>query len=87
MPDDPMTLVERLRNPAWIHSHVSVMADAELDKEQTLEDLGAAAYEIERLRAALADIVKNSERHDCTELTLLVGCRMIAEKALAPNEE
>lgn len=52
MPEERMTLTERLRNPAWVHSHVSVMAAADLDKDQTVADLDAAASEIERLLAA-----------------------------------
>lgn len=43
-------LIERLRNPMWIHSHISVSATAELDEDQTVADLKDAADEIERLR-------------------------------------
>jgi hypothetical protein len=49
MADQEMTLIERLRNPQWVHGP-SPNSDAELDKEQTTKDMQEAAGELERLK-------------------------------------
>lgn len=63
-------IVERLRNPAWIHSHISVSATAELDQDQVIKDMGDAADKIEHLNTFIEfvllwmtrDKVTNAER-------------------------
>jgi hypothetical protein len=53
MASEPMTLVVRLRNPAW----ESVgPGQAQLDKHRAIDAMREAAREIERLRAALEEI-------------------------------
>jgi len=55
MPDDPMTLIERLRNPQWVHNPTNFLPPV-LDVDQTRCDVDEAANEIERLRSAVAAI-------------------------------
>ena len=50
MPPDPMTLLERLRNPAYHGSGLTRGKPADLDVKQTVADMAEAAAEIERLR-------------------------------------
>ena len=50
MSADPMTIIERLRNPAWHSSGMSRGQPAELDVKQTVADMAEAANEIEELR-------------------------------------
>ena len=45
MPDEEMTLVERLRNPAWVTNPAG--GDALLDTKATLRDMRLAALLIE----------------------------------------
>lgn len=45
-------IVDRLRNPAWVHSNVP-FPSPQLEKDDVLSDMLAAAVEIERLRAQL----------------------------------
>ena len=55
MPLEPMTLIERLRNPAWESDGLMVEEKpACLNIAQTVSDMEAAARENERLRAALS---------------------------------
>jgi hypothetical protein len=54
MADKKMTLVERLRNPEWIHGP-NLDSPAELSKEATLKDMSEAANEIESLQDTLSD--------------------------------
>jgi hypothetical protein len=61
MSDDPETLIERLRNPLWVHSSVPVEGPCLAEKE-TVADLYEAADRIEALEAALREI----EWHDPT---------------------
>ena len=49
MPNEPMTLIERLRNPQWVHGNTP-FESPQLDQEQTRQDMGEAADEIERWR-------------------------------------
>lgn len=49
MASEPMTLIERLRNPQWVHDW-SPSREPELDKEQTRHDMQEAADELERLK-------------------------------------
>ncbi len=51
MPNDPMTLIDRLRNPAWVH----VAGGVSLNVEKTRTDMYEAANEIERLQRELVD--------------------------------
>jgi hypothetical protein len=50
MAEEPMTLIERLRNPQWVHGP-GMNSDAVLDREQTRDDMTEAADTIERLTA------------------------------------
>lgn len=52
--NNPMTLVERLRNPAWTMGPLPTLHAPPLDEEQTINDMREAADEIERLRAPAA---------------------------------
>ena len=64
MPDEPMTLVERLRNPAWEHS--GVLKPLRLNVGQTLAAMKEAADEIERAAAEikfLRRILGSSRQH------------------------
>lgn len=45
-------------------------------------DVHRLVAEIDRLRAEIVRMVDNTRRQDCTADTLLIGCRMIGEKAL-----
>jgi hypothetical protein len=54
MADDPMTLIERLRNPAWYSRGPG--QDARLQVEQTLNDMREAAGRIQALTDALTEI-------------------------------
>ena len=47
MPNEPMTLLDRLRNPAWKSG--GTWADAVLHTDQTRDNMKEAASEIERL--------------------------------------
>ena len=49
MPDEPMTLIERLRNPAWEKDGSGV----KLNIDRTVDDMKEAADEIERARAEI----------------------------------
>jgi hypothetical protein len=49
MTDKPMTLVERLRNPAYHASGMTRGRPADLDVKRTVADMAEAANEIERL--------------------------------------
>lgn len=51
-------LIDRLKNPLKIFSHVSVSATSELDQQQCEQDMLEAAVEIERPRAALEPFTK-----------------------------
>ena len=53
--NDPMTLVERLRNPAYHGSGLTRGKPADLDVKQTVADMAEAANEIERLRRLIDD--------------------------------
>lgn len=48
---EPMTLIERLRNPQWV-SGPDFNAPPQLDVEQTRDDMNEAADEIDRLQDA-----------------------------------
>ena len=48
MGEEPMTLIERLLNPQWVHGP-GPFDDAILDKEQTVKDMREAAVELQRL--------------------------------------
>ena len=54
---DQMTLVDRLRNPQWVHGPTNFIPP-NLDAEQTQQDMGEAATEIERLRTLLTKLSK-----------------------------
>jgi len=66
MPDEPMTLIERLRNPAWESDGLMVEAKpARLNVEQTRRDMNEAADTIEGLARMAAkyltrDIIRRS---------------------------
>jgi hypothetical protein len=47
MSNEPMTLIERLRNPAWVHGP-GQFDPATLDTDQTVSDMREAAYILER---------------------------------------
>ena len=49
MSNDPMSLIERLRNPAWHGSGLSRGQPAELDVKQTVADMAEAADTIDNL--------------------------------------
>jgi len=53
MENDPMTLIERLRNPAWHGSGMTRGMPAELNVKQTVADMAEAADEIARLRGEI----------------------------------
>lgn len=60
--NEPMTLIERLRNPQWIHG--TGYERPQLDVDQTRADMGEAAREIEsqharaeRYRKAFAELL------------------------------
>lgn len=56
MTDKKMTLIERLRNPAWeSDGGITSEKPARLNVEQTRKDMAAAADEIESLQEALDD--------------------------------
>jgi hypothetical protein len=60
MPDEPMTLVERLRNPQYVSQP---NGDAILDTKRTLADMRAAADRIEVQQAfgrAAAEMIDKS---------------------------
>lgn len=65
MGDESMTLIERLRNPQWVHG-ADMNSEAELDKEQTRKDMREAADEIVRLREVLIN-ANNNWRHEFSE--------------------
>lgn len=48
-------IVERLRNPMWVHSHAT-FPSPQLEKTQTQADMSEAADEIVRLRATIAQL-------------------------------
>ena len=52
MPDEPMTLIERLRNPEWVNGP-GAYDDAILSTEQTVKDMREAAAENEMFLAAI----------------------------------
>ncbi len=52
--DEPMTLIDRLQNPAWCHSNTP-FESPQLETLQTVGDMREAADEIERLRKGIQD--------------------------------
>lgn len=50
---EPMTLVERLNNPAWVHSSAPILSP-QLDKDQTVDDMREAAGQILLMRSMLS---------------------------------
>ena len=56
MANDPMTLLERLRNPAYHGSGLTRGKPADLDVKQTVADMAEAAAEIEESHKALRAI-------------------------------
>ena len=56
MANDPMTLLERLRNPAYHGSGLTRGKPADLDIKQTVADMAEAANEIDRLNDVLRQI-------------------------------
>lgn len=52
MTDEPMTLVDRLLNPQWVHSNTS-FEPPQLDIEQTRKDMQEAAGRICQLETAI----------------------------------
>jgi hypothetical protein len=59
MTDKPMTLVERLRNPAYHGSGLTRGKPADLDVKRTISDMAEAADEIENLRCVLGLIAND----------------------------
>ena len=55
MADEKMTLIERLRNPQWVHD-MRPGSMAVLDTEPTRNDLNQAANQIEQMETALDKI-------------------------------
>lgn len=49
MPNEPMTLIERLLNPQWVHGDAP-FESPQLDKNQTAKDMKEAADELVRLK-------------------------------------
>lgn len=62
MASEPMTLIERLRNPAWVHGP-SPNSDAVLEKEQTRNDMQEAATELERLKLKKRPVAFRTKGH------------------------
>lgn len=88
---EPMTLIERLRNPAWESDGLMVEGKAaKLNIAQTLSVMEAAAREIEviggdrdRLWAELATIERATWTEGNAYQAMLMKCRKIASRALA----
>lgn len=63
MPDEPMTLVERLRNPSWIGDPASGNTAILLEVDRTVAAMREAADLIEKLQR-LAGAVSDGESFD-----------------------
>ena len=65
MSDEPMTLIERLRNPMWV-SPPDIGDAPSLSKVETRADMDAAADRIERLESALKECSASYLSPPCT---------------------
>lgn len=65
--NDPMTLVERLRNPAYHGSGLTRGKPADLDVKQTVADMAEAANEIDSLRAILRECLGDYGHQNFTD--------------------
>lgn len=81
---EPMTLIERLRNPAWESDGLPAEGKpAKLNVAQTCSAMDAAAREIDTLRADLAEIERATWTEGKAYQKMLMKCRKIASRAAA----